>query len=273
MKKIKNSRKIKHTSKLLPLFFIIRVWNPNFQYMPGIYHVYHDCMYMLSSPIYMEYTWYIHGYTTYILRWTRIYMQWYHHHDIHGYTTYIRVNQLEVYTWYIHVYTWYIRCISMHIPSFLLPDSGSDFSAGPGRGRAAGRVSFTGNAHMCASVGDQEWFITRTTMAIVLGEKPAHKRLISSLSPRAAPRRWRLAPRGADCSFRCGRLGGLVLVTMPQCCVVAVGVAAAVTSAVAAAVAAAVSGGGGCCDGGCAGFFPGGVAFNGFFHSSCQRWG
>ncbi len=57
------------------------IWNPDFQYVPGIYHVYSP-----SSPIYMDiqrsgYTWYIHGYTTYI--------------D-------------QVYTWYIHVYTWHI---------------------------------------------------------------------------------------------------------------------------------------------------------------------
>ena len=44
-------------------------------------------------------------------------------------------------------------------------------------------VSF--NEHTC--VGDQEWFITRATMAIVLGQKEAHKRLISlgSFSPLA----------------------------------------------------------------------------------------
>ncbi len=74
-----------------------------------------------------------------------------------------------------------------------------------------------------------------------------------------------------------GRLGGLVLAILPQCFVIAVGVAAAVATAVsadaatAAAVAAAVSGGG--CGGGdgCSpGFFPGGVAFDDFF--PCQRW-
>jgi hypothetical protein len=44
----------------------MNIWNPDFQYMPGIYYVYP--MYMPSSPIYMEYTWYNHVYTMYIQR-------------------------------------------------------------------------------------------------------------------------------------------------------------------------------------------------------------
>jgi hypothetical protein len=74
---------------------IRRIWNPDFQYMPGICHVYP--MHMPSSPIYMEYTWYILVYTMDIQRSE---CTWY----IHGYTTYID----QVYTWYIHGYTWYI---------------------------------------------------------------------------------------------------------------------------------------------------------------------
>ncbi len=47
-------------------------------------------------------------------------------------------------------------------------------------------------------------------------------------------RRRRLALRRAAGRLRCGRLGGLVLVTLPRCCVVSATVAAAVAAAVAA---------------------------------------
>ncbi len=90
-----------------------------------------------------------------------------------------------------------------------------------------------------------------------------------------SPRRRRLALRCAAGRLRGGWLGGLVLVTLPQGCIVSATVAAAVVVAAAAAAAAAVaavsSGGGGGGDGGGAGFFPGSVACNDFF--LCQRWG
>ncbi len=73
----------------------VYIWNPDFQYMPGIYHVYPR--HVLSSPICLVYTWYIHVYTMYIQ--CRGYT-WY----IQGYTMYIH----RGYTWYILVYTWYI---------------------------------------------------------------------------------------------------------------------------------------------------------------------
>ncbi len=77
-----------------------------------------------------------------------------------------------------------------------------------------------------------------------------------------SPRRRRLALRCAAVRLRGGRLGGLVLITMPQCGVVAVAVAAAVATAVAAIVAAVNGDSGGYGDGGGAasGFFPGGGA-------------
>jgi hypothetical protein len=65
------------------------------------------------------------------------------------------------------VYTWYIRGISWYIHGY------SELSETRFRGRPVLLVSF--NAH--ARVGDQECFIPRTTMAIALGEKAAHKRL------------------------------------------------------------------------------------------------
>ena len=99
-------------------------------------------------------------------------------------------------------------------------------------------------------------------MAIVPGDKAAHKRLISFFSQPVAP-----CPslRPAAGRLRGGAAGWvaswpLVLVTLPRWCVAA--------SAVAAAVATVSSGGGG--NGSGAGFFPGGVAFDDFF--PCQRW-
>ncbi len=83
-----------------------------------------------------------------------------------------------------------------------------------------------------------------------------------------SPRRGRLALRGAAGRLLGGRLGGLVLVTLSQCCVVsatvaaAAAAAAAVAAAVTAAVAAVSSGGSGSGDGGCAGFFHGSVAYD-----------
>jgi hypothetical protein len=66
----------------------------------------------------------LHGYTTYI-----------HSVDIHGisldipriWTMHIRGISMDMHGVSLDVYTWYIRCISLHIPSFLLPD----FSPGP----------------------------------------------------------------------------------------------------------------------------------------------
>ncbi len=110
-------------------------------------------------------------------------------------------------------------------------------------------------------------------MAIVLGQKAAHKRPLGTFSCFPG----RPAPRGAASRLRGGRLSGLDLVTMLRCGGVAGGAAAAAAASAAAAaavvvaaVAAAVSGGGGC-GGGVAGFFPGGVAFDDFF--PWQRWG
>ncbi len=72
-------------------------WNLDFQYMPGIYHVYPRHMGM--SPICLVYTWYIHVYAWCI--------------QCRGYTWYIQGYTMPVYihkgyTWYILVYTWYI---------------------------------------------------------------------------------------------------------------------------------------------------------------------
>jgi hypothetical protein len=133
---------------------------------------------------------------------------------------------------------WYIRGVSVDIPRFLNPD----FSAGP--------------CCWSHSMRTQVWVmksvkvIPRATMAIVPGEKVAHKRLTSSFSPPAAPcpSLHRRPPSQRRSRWVASR--PLVLVTLPRCCVVA------------STVAAVSSGGGG--DGGGAGFSPGGVAFNDF---------
>ena len=73
-----------------------------------------------------------------------------------------------VYPWIYMVYLWtYIHGIYVVYQCIFLA-SFTRFL-----GRSVLLVSF--NAHTC--VCDQEWFITRATMAIMLGQKAAHKRL------------------------------------------------------------------------------------------------
>ncbi len=73
-------------------------------------------------------------------------------------------------------------------------------------------------------------FIPRATMAILPGEKARHKRLTSespsssTLLCRRCGGRRRLALLGAAGRLSGGRLGGLALAILPQCCVFAVGV-------------------------------------------------
>ncbi len=138
------------------------IWNPYFWYMP-------------SSPIYMEYTWYIHGYTMDV-QWSGY--TWY----IHGYTTYIN----QVYTWYHDIlgismvyHLTYMHGIHVVYP-WIFPVSTTSLRL---LGRPVLLVSF--NAHTC--VGDQECFIPRATMAIVPGDKAVHIRLTYPFSPPAAP--------------------------------------------------------------------------------------
>ncbi len=165
-------------------------------------------------------------------------------------TKYISGISMYIHGISFYVYTWYIRGISMDIPSFLFPG----FSAGP-----------CWSHSMCTRV-----LVIKISLfhappwQLCLGiRRPTKGSLPLSLRRGLG---WRLALRGAAGRLSGGWLGGLVLVTMPLCVVVA--------AAVAATVAAAVSGccgGCGCCSGCCAGFFPGGVAFDDFF--PCQRWG
>ncbi len=92
-------------------------------------------------------------------------------------------------------------------------------------------------------------------MAIVPGDKAAHKRLTYGALPFAAPPAGWPRPRHLAC---------VVSAT------VAAAVAVAVAAAVAVAVATVSSGGGGCGDGGGTGFFPGSIECDDF--SPCQRW-
>jgi hypothetical protein len=149
-------------------------------------------------------------------------------------TKYIRGIPMDIHGISFDIYTLYIRGISMGIPRFLNPD----FSAGSCCCSLSMRtrlwvlksVSFHGTlffsprqrrlALCCAAgrrVGDQECFIPRATMAIVPGEKAAHK---GSLPPFPLRQhrcgRRRLALRCAAGRLSCCRLGSLVLAILPQ---------------------------------------------------------
>jgi hypothetical protein len=231
---------------------VANIWNPDFQYMPGIYHVYPRHM-----PMSHQYAWYIRGISMYILCISNVV-------DIRGISKdkpCISTEDIRGISLYIHgisvdVYTWYIRGISMYIPSFLF----LDFLAGP-----------------CC------WSHSMRTLVLVIKIGIFHappwqlchgKRRPTKGSSFPVPRglsrgRGLPAPRGAAGRFRGGRLGSLVFVTMRRSGVVAV--AAAAAAAAAAAVATAVSCGGCGGGGGGAGFFPGVVAFNDLW--PCQCWG
>ncbi len=146
---------------------------------------------------------------------------------------YIRGIYMDIHGISFGVYTWYIRGMSMDIPRFLNPD----FSAGPCCCSLSMRtrlwvlksVLFHGTlllsprqrrlALCCASghrVVDQECFIQHATMAIVLGERAAHK---VSLLPfplcRCRCGRRLLALGGATGRLSCCWLGCLVLAMLP----------------------------------------------------------
>jgi hypothetical protein len=157
------------------------------------------------------------------------------------------------------VNTWYIRGISMDIPSFLSPD----FSAGP--------------SCWSHSMRTRVWVIKSVLFHAPPWQLCQGIRRPTKGSLLLSPRRRRLALRGTAGRLRGDRLGGLVLVTLPRCCVVSTTVSAAVAAAVAAAASAAVaavsSGGGSSGDGGSAGFFPGSVACDDFFPvQDLQGW-
>ena len=109
------------------------IWNPDFWYMPGIYHVY--TIHMVSSSICMVYVWYIHGIyldIPYISKAVDIPCIYHVYPSI--YMVYTQSIYM-VYTWmymvyhltYIHGISLDIPCIYLDIPSFRKPD----FSAGP----------------------------------------------------------------------------------------------------------------------------------------------
>jgi hypothetical protein len=99
------------------------------------------------------------------------------------------------------VYTWYIRGISMYIPSFVC----LDFWAGPCCGWSQSMRTLV----LVIKIG----LFHAPPWQLCLGiRRPTKGSLL--LSPRRG-RRWRLALRGAAGRLRGGRLGGLVLVTMP----------------------------------------------------------
>ena len=167
-----------------PYWQLMHIWNPDFQYMPGIYHVYPRHMPM--SPICLVYTWYIHVYTMYI--------------QCRGYTWYIRGISMYIHGISFDVYTWYIRCISVDIPSFLF----LDFSAGP-----CCWSHSMGTHVLVIKIG---LFHPPPWQSCLGIRRPTKGSLL--LSP-SSGRRWRLALRGAAGRLRGGRLGDLVLVTMP----------------------------------------------------------
>jgi hypothetical protein len=144
-------------------------------------------MYMPSSPIYVEYTWYIHGYTMDIQQ--------------SGYTCistkYIRGISIGIHGISFDVYMWYIRCISMDIPSFLQPD----FLACP----CCWSYSMTTRLWVIKSVlfHAPPWQLCQGI------RRPTKGSLLLS------PRRRSLALRCAAGRLRCSCLGGLVLVIMP----------------------------------------------------------
>jgi hypothetical protein len=129
--------------------------------------------------------------------------------DIHGIsmdaiprisTKYIRGLSMYIHGISFDVYTWYMRCISMDIPSFLFPD----FLAGP----------CCWSHSMCTRVlAVKVGFFPAPPWQLCLGKRlPTKGSLL--LSPRRG-RGWRLALRGAACRLHSGRLGGLVVITLP----------------------------------------------------------
>ncbi len=198
--------KITSISKLM-----LNIWNPYFQYMPGIYYVY--TKHMPMSPICLVYTWYIHVYTMYI--------------QCRGHTWHIRGISMYIHGISFDVYTWYIRCISVDIPSFLF----LDFSAGPCRWSHSMRTRV-----LVIKIG----LFHAPPWQLCLGIGRPTKGSLLLLSPRRG-RRWSLALRGAAGRLRGGRLGGLVLVTMPWCVVLAAAAAAAFAAAISRAAAAAAA--------------------------------
>ena len=186
--------------------------------------IYLSCLYTSGTPIFSiclvytmyipdiwechQYVWYIGGISMYIhgiSNGVDIYCISKDIHCISKDIPCISIEDIHGISLYIHgisedVYTWYIRVISMYIPSFFF----LDFLAGP--------CSWSQSMHTLVLVIKIGLFHAPPWQLCLGIRRPTKGSLL--LSPRRG-RRWRLALRGAAGRLRGGRLGGLVLVTMP----------------------------------------------------------